>query len=44
MDRPLLDALTRKGFRLDDGEDGTGWQFKYLRAAAVIISISAAPT
>jgi hypothetical protein len=30
MDRPLLDALTRKGFRLDDGEDRTGWQFKYL--------------
>jgi cation diffusion facilitator CzcD-associated flavoprotein CzcO len=30
MDRPLLDALERKGFRLDDGEDGTGWQFKYL--------------
>jgi cation diffusion facilitator CzcD-associated flavoprotein CzcO len=30
MDRPLLDALERVGFRLDFGEDGTGWQFKYL--------------
>ena len=30
FDRPLLKALSRKGFRLDDGEDGTGWQFKYL--------------
>jgi putative flavoprotein involved in K+ transport len=30
MDRPLLDALERRGFRLDDGDDGTGWQFKYL--------------
>ncbi|WP_417516529.1 flavin-containing monooxygenase [Minwuia sp.] len=30
MDRDLLDGLTAKGFRLDDGEDGTGWQFKYL--------------
>ncbi len=30
MDRPLLDALERRGFRLDFGEDGTGWQFKYL--------------
>src|SRR6185436_573145 len=30
MDQPLLDALKRKGFRLDDGDDGTGWQFKYL--------------
>jgi putative flavoprotein involved in K+ transport len=30
MDEPLLDALKRKGFQLDDGEDGTGWQFKYL--------------
>jgi putative flavoprotein involved in K+ transport len=30
LDKPLLDALEKKGFRLDDGEDGTGWQFKYL--------------
>jgi putative flavoprotein involved in K+ transport len=30
MDRSLLDGLVRKGFRLDFGEDGTGWQFKYL--------------
>jgi cation diffusion facilitator CzcD-associated flavoprotein CzcO len=30
IDQPLLDALERKGFRLDFGDDGTGWQFKYL--------------
>jgi putative flavoprotein involved in K+ transport len=30
MDRDLLDGLARKGFKLDYGEDGTGWQFKYL--------------
>ena len=30
LDRPLLQALERRGFRLDDGEEGTGWQFKYL--------------
>jgi thioredoxin reductase len=30
LDRKLLDALTGKGFKLDFGEDGTGWQFKYL--------------
>lgn len=30
LDRELLDGLSAKGFRLDDGEDGTGWQFKYL--------------
>jgi hypothetical protein len=30
LDQPLLDALTRLGFKLDFGEDGTGWQFKYL--------------
>ena len=30
LDRELLEALERKGFRLDFGEDGTGWQFKYL--------------
>ncbi|MEN3375665.1 MAG: hypothetical protein V7604_1020, partial [Hyphomicrobiales bacterium] len=30
LDKPLLDALERVGFKLDFGEDGTGWQFKYL--------------
>ena len=30
MDRKLLDGLERIGFRLDFGDDGTGWQFKYL--------------
>jgi hypothetical protein len=30
MDKELLDALERRGFRLDFGEDGAGWQFKYL--------------
>ena len=30
IDRPLLDGLEARGFRLDFGEDGTGWQFKYL--------------
>ena len=30
MDKPLLDGLERIGFRLDDGEEGTGWQYKYL--------------
>jgi hypothetical protein len=30
LDRKLLDGLERVGFRLDFGEDGTGWQFKYL--------------
>ena len=30
LDAPLLDRLKRKGFRLDFGEDDTGWQFKYL--------------
>jgi len=30
MDRTLLDGLERIGFKLDFGEDGTGWQFKYL--------------
>jgi putative flavoprotein involved in K+ transport len=30
MDKPLLERLERVGFRLDFGEDGTGWQFKYL--------------
>jgi hypothetical protein len=30
LDKDLLDGLERKGFRLDFGENGTGWQFKYL--------------
>jgi putative flavoprotein involved in K+ transport len=30
MDEKLLDGLERIGFKLDFGEDGTGWQFKYL--------------
>ena len=29
-DKDLLDRLERVGFKLDFGEDGTGWQFKYL--------------
>ncbi|HEV2037971.1 MAG TPA: NAD(P)/FAD-dependent oxidoreductase, partial [Candidatus Eremiobacteraceae bacterium] len=29
LDKPLLDALSRAGFKLDV-EDDTGWQFKYL--------------
>src|SRR6185295_13761611 len=30
LDSALLDGLERKGFKLDFGEDGSGWQFKYL--------------
>jgi putative flavoprotein involved in K+ transport len=30
LDKPLLDALSRIGFKLDYGEDNAGWQFKYL--------------
>jgi putative flavoprotein involved in K+ transport len=30
LDKDLLDGLEHKGFKLDFGEDGTGWQFKYL--------------
>ena len=30
LDRELLERLEKKGFRLSDGEDGTGWQFLYL--------------
>ena len=30
IDKALLERLERVGFRLDYGEDGTGWQFKYL--------------
>jgi cation diffusion facilitator CzcD-associated flavoprotein CzcO len=30
LDAELLEGLRRAGFRLDFGEDGSGWQFKYL--------------
>jgi len=30
LDKDLLDGLKQVGFKLDFGEDGTGWQFKYL--------------
>src|SRR5262245_10774171 len=30
LDQDLLDALECRGFKLDFGDDGTGWQFKYL--------------
>src|SRR5437764_1345783 len=30
LDKELLAGLERVGFRLDFGEDNTGWQFKYL--------------
>src|ERR1041385_2890082 len=30
LDRPLLDRLEDKGFRLSFGDDETGWQFLYL--------------
>jgi putative flavoprotein involved in K+ transport len=30
LDKDLLDGLDRVGFKLDFGEDNTGWQFKYL--------------
>jgi cation diffusion facilitator CzcD-associated flavoprotein CzcO len=30
LDQPLLDGLQRIGFKLDYGDDNTGWQFKYL--------------
>jgi cation diffusion facilitator CzcD-associated flavoprotein CzcO len=30
LDRELLDGLARVGFKLDFGDSGTGWQFKYL--------------
>lgn len=29
LDKPLLDGLEKAGFRLDFGEDGTGWPLKY---------------
>jgi putative flavoprotein involved in K+ transport len=30
LDKDLLAGLARAGFKLDFGEDNTGWQFKYL--------------
>jgi cation diffusion facilitator CzcD-associated flavoprotein CzcO len=30
LDGPLLERLAQIGFKLDYGEDDTGWQFKYL--------------
>jgi cation diffusion facilitator CzcD-associated flavoprotein CzcO len=30
LDKELLDGLERVGFKLDFGDKGTGWQFKYL--------------
>jgi cation diffusion facilitator CzcD-associated flavoprotein CzcO len=30
LDKALLQGLERRAFKLDFGEDGTGWQFKYL--------------
>lgn len=30
-DKDLLDGLAKIGFKLDFGEDDTGWQFKYLQ-------------
>lgn len=30
LDKELLDGLEAVGFKLDYGEDDTGWQFKYL--------------
>jgi cation diffusion facilitator CzcD-associated flavoprotein CzcO len=30
LDQELLDGLSRVGFKLDFGDGGTGWQFKYL--------------
>jgi putative flavoprotein involved in K+ transport len=30
LDKDLLAGLARRGFKLDFGEDDTGWQFKYL--------------
>ncbi|MEO6840549.1 MAG: NAD(P)/FAD-dependent oxidoreductase [Bradyrhizobium sp.] len=30
LDKELLEGLAKVGFKLDFGEDNTGWQFKYL--------------
>ncbi len=37
LDKELLDGLTRVGFKLDFGEGGTGWKFKYLTRGARLI-------
>ena len=44
LDQELLKGLERKGFKLDFGEDGSGWQFKYLTRGGATISTSVAPT
>lgn len=44
VDRKLLSALERRGFRLHFGADETGFQMMYLRQTAAIISISATAT
>ena len=31
LDKDLHNALSKVGFKIDFGEDGTGWQFKYMR-------------
>ena len=31
LDKNLLDGLSKVGFKIDFGEDDTGWQFKYLQ-------------
>ena len=44
LDKDLLDGLERKGFKLDFGEDGTGWQFKYLtRGGGYYFNVGCAP-
>jgi thioredoxin reductase len=30
LDKDILDGLARVGFKLDYGDEGSGWQFKYL--------------
>jgi putative flavoprotein involved in K+ transport len=44
FDAYLLEGLERKGFRLDFGENETGWQFNTSRAVADITSTSAVVT
>ncbi|MGM0583398.1 MAG: FAD-dependent oxidoreductase [Pseudomonadota bacterium] len=43
-DRELLEGLERAGFRLDFGEDGTGWPLKYRTRAGATTSMSAPRT
>jgi cation diffusion facilitator CzcD-associated flavoprotein CzcO len=31
MDQQLLDGLSARGFKLDFGDNGEGWQFKFMR-------------